>query len=64
MGGRVIELDAYRPHRSGFARCGWCGREWVAVVPENREEGPLECPSCHLMTGWLQEIDSTGGTTK
>lgn len=47
----IIDFEAAQPHETGMARCGACGREWVAVAPVHRSVGGLECPSCHVMAG-------------
>ncbi len=47
--GTVHNLDDYRPHVTGQARCLDCNHEWVAVAPNAAEW--LECHACTLMRG-------------
>lgn len=47
--GKVIELDAYRPHASGPAKCVGCGHSWVAVALLGVYR--LTCPACSLEKG-------------
>lgn len=51
---QVVELDDYRPHQTGHAKCVKCSREWVAVVPLARAPYDLECPSCHEFAGVME----------
>lgn len=45
---KIMSLDAARPHVTAPAKCVWCGREWVAVVPDLAgARDNLECPGCH-----------------
>lgn len=54
MSTSVVQLDAYRPHREGQARCLACTRQWIAVAPLATTE--LDCPGCGKATGrfWAQ----------
>lgn len=45
----VTNLDDYRPHGAGEAKCLACGYEWVAVAPTGTLQ--LECSECGLMKG-------------
>lgn len=45
----VVELDKFRPHVSGQAKCAGCNHEWVAVAPTGTVQ--LECPNCERLTG-------------
>lgn len=47
--GEIIDLEKYRPHVCGKARCLGCKYEWVAVAPT--ETIWLECPKCSAMKG-------------
>lgn len=42
----VIELDAFRPHEVGSARCRACKYEYGCVAPAKRVRGGMECPRC------------------
>lgn len=47
--GKVVYLDAQRPHLSGTARCLSCQHQWAAVSPVGTVW--LACPSCLLLRG-------------
>ena len=53
-GGEVIELDAYRPHATGWAVCRECGDFWVVVVDVRVDFRCLECRKGCGMTAELQ----------
>lgn len=48
----IAELDAYRPHNTGQAKCLCCGNTWVAVAPTGQIDG-LECQKCGTFKGVL-----------
>jgi DNA-directed RNA polymerase subunit RPC12/RpoP len=50
----VVEIDEYRPHVTGIARCEECSQEWVAVILLASADKPLECPNCGQMQGRLR----------
>lgn len=52
MSGDVVELDSYRPHLSGEARCLECSHTWVAVAPVGTVM--LYCPNCKTDKGVLR----------
>lgn len=35
------------PHSIAPAKCGKCGKEWIAVYPTGTEHSNIECPVCH-----------------
>lgn len=47
MSAEIIDLDAHRPHYSGWVRC-LCGHVWMSVWPETLGDDPdcLECSAC------------------
>ena len=49
-GNNITNLDEYRPHLSGLARCLHCGHEWVSVSPVGMFAG-LSCPQCNMEKG-------------
>lgn len=49
MPAELIQLDNFRPHLQGKARCLACKHEWHAVTPIGVVW--LECPSCTLERG-------------
>lgn len=45
--GKVVSLDAHRPHACGYVICWDCGAVWMAVWPaEEGLEERLECGDC------------------
>ena len=53
-GAEVIDLDAARRvWATSRARCGACGRRWIAVWAAGKGEKDYgwECPGCGQMTG-------------
>lgn len=48
--GNVTDINDYKPHLSGEAKCMHCAHEWVAVSPVGEHSG-FECPSCSLFKG-------------
>lgn len=45
----VVELDSYRPHSAGEAKCLACQHTWQAIALLGTTD--LECPECHLKRG-------------
>lgn len=45
----VIELDAYRPHRTGWSTCRTCGHSVVSVILEQDPIPAMECVVCGEM---------------
>ena len=55
----VVELDEYRPHNSGKARCLTCSHEHVAVAPVGVTW--MECPACHTFKAtWVGACQRDG----
>jgi hypothetical protein len=57
MAATIHDLDAYRPHLSGPARCLACGYCWVTVAPVGTVVG-LECAQCGLSQGSFEGLIS------
>lgn len=55
MTAQVYDLDAFRPHLSGPARCLTCRYRWGAVAPTGTMVG-LECPQCGLLHGIFEGL--------
>lgn len=45
----VVQLDDFRPHSVGPARCLNCRHEWIATTPQGMRS--FECPACELSRG-------------
>ena len=50
----VIQFDEYKPYASGPCKCGYCGHEWIGVmpIPLDKDRG-YECEKCGRMFGFL-----------
>ena len=47
--GKVIDINAKKPHWQGPVTCSACGYMWRAVAPVGTHI--LECPKCEQMAG-------------
>ena len=48
---RTCECDCHPHWITQQTKCAICQHEWVAVYPEDKIPGGLECPACEHMTG-------------
>jgi len=45
----IFDIEDFKPHISGDAKCLSCGHAWVIVAPVGTTE--FECPECETMKG-------------
>ena len=50
----ILDLDKFRPHITGLAKCLACKHEWQAVAPIGTVS--LECPTCALDKGVFDAV--------